>query len=252
MNVVKVRNVEIGTGIPKICVPIIGRTREEIMSAAENICKMTADIVEWRADWYEDVTDFQKVTACLKELRGILGELPLLFTFRTAEEGGELSLETKTYIELNHTAVQSGCIDLVDVELFTGDAYVLRMIASAHEYGVKVIASNHDFEKTPEKAVILSRLCKMQELGADILKIAVMPQTKEDVMMLLLATDEMYSNYAQCPIITMSMGKTGVISRLCGEQFGSAVTFGSAGAASAPGQIACKDLKKVLEILHES
>ena len=206
--------------------------------------------MEWRADWYEDVTDCEKIKECLEELRCILGELPLLFTFRTAEEGGEAALDTESYMELNHTAISSGCVDLVDVELFTGDNYVLRMISTARQYGVKVIASNHDFEKTPGRETIISRLCKMQELGADILKIAVMPQSKEDVMRLLLATDEMASEYAQQPIVTMSMGELGVLSRLCGEQFGSAITFGSAGKASAPGQIEAAELKKVLEILH--
>lgn len=250
MSAVSVRNIEIGAGVPKICVPIVGRTKTEIFAAAENICKTTADIVEWRADWYEEAADYKKVKECLKELRSILGEIPLLFTFRTAEEGGEAALETEAYMELNQEAVRSGCVDLVDVELFTGDEYVLRMISFAHQYGVKVIASNHDFEKTPDRETIIFRLCKMQELGADILKIAVMPQSKKDVLNLLLTTDEMVSEYARQPVITMSMGKLGVISRLCGEQFGSAVTFGAAGKVSAPGQIEAAELKKVLEILH--
>ena len=40
MNTVKVRNVEIGVGIPKICVPIVGVTREEILAAAEKCAKI--------------------------------------------------------------------------------------------------------------------------------------------------------------------------------------------------------------------
>ena len=45
------------------------------------------------------------------------------------------------------------------------------------------------------------------------------------------------------PAITMSMGKDGVISRLCGEVFGSCVTFGSHEKASAPGQMQMDDPK---------
>ena len=60
MNTVKVRNIEIGAGIPKICVPIVGVTREEILAAAENIKSTKADVVEWRVDWYEDIFDFTK------------------------------------------------------------------------------------------------------------------------------------------------------------------------------------------------
>ena len=115
---------------------------------------------------------------------------------------------------------------------------------------MKVVVSNHDFEKTPSKEEIVARLQKMQELGADLPKIAVMPQCKKDVLTLLAATEEMTGNYADRPIITMSMAKDGVISRFCGEEFVSALTFGAAGQTSAPGQIEVEKLRGVLEIFH--
>ena len=79
-----------------------------------------------------------------------------------------------------------------------------------------------------------------------------MPQSKLDVLTLLSATEEMNRLYADRPIITMSMAGTGVISRLCGEVFGSALTFGAAGKASAPGQMGVNDLNTVLNLLHKS
>lgn len=252
MNSVKVRNIEIGTGIPKICVPIVDVTREEIFRAGETICAVGTDIVEWRADWYEDVFLFEKVEETAKGLRKILGETPILFTFRTAQEGGERKISAADYIELNKKIAETGYVDMIDVEVFMGDDVVKEMIAVAHEHGVKVIASNHDFQKTPEKEEIISRLCHMQTLGADISKIAVMPQKKKDVLTLLSATEEMISEYADRPIVTMSMAGTGVISRVCGELFGSALTFGAAGKVSAPGQMEVKDLQKVLTLLHKS
>lgn len=252
MNPVKVRNVEIGTGIPKICVPIVGVTREEILRAAEKIMKTSADVVEWRTDWYEDIFDFEKTEATMKELRAVLAEKPILFTFRTAKEGGEKQIEKEVYVELNQKAAKTGLIDLVDVEAFTGDDAVKAIVDTAHEYGVKVVASNHDFHKTPDKDEIVARLRKMQDLGADIPKIAVMPQNKKDVLTLLSATEEMASEYADRPIITMSMAGTGVISRLCGEVFGSALTFGAVGKASAPGQMGAEELSTVLGLLHKS
>lgn len=252
MNTVKVRNIEIGAGIPKICVPIVGVTREEILAAAENIKSTKADVVEWRVDWYEDIFDFTKTEATMQALREVLGEMPILFTFRTSKEGGEKAIETEAYVELNQNAAKTGLVDLVDVEAFTGDDAVKAVVDIAHENGVKVIASNHDFHKTPEKEEIVSRLRKMQEFGADIPKIAVMPQNKKDVLTLLAATEEMVSEYADRPIITMSMSGTGVISRLCGEVFGSALTFGAVGKVSAPGQMGIEDLTTVLGLLHKS
>jgi 3-dehydroquinate dehydratase-1 len=79
-----------------------------------------------------------------------------------------------------------------------------------------------------------------------------MPQTAEDVLTLLAATNEMHNKYADRPIITMSMGPLGVISRLSGEVFGSSMTFGAVGTSSAPGQIPVDGLAATLEILHKS
>lgn len=252
MNPVKVRNITIGEGIPKICVPIVGVTKEEILEAGKNICTIGTDVIEWRVDWYEDVFDFDKVEETAKALREVIGDTALLFTFRTAKEGGEKAIETDVYVALKERAAKSGQVDLVDVEAFTGDDAVKQIIETAHAAGVKVVASNHDFDKTPDKDDIVSRLVKMQDLGADIPKIAVMPQNKKDVLTLLSATREMSEEHADRPIITMSMAGTGVISRLCGEVFGSALTFGAAGKASAPGQMGVEDLKTVLELLHKS
>lgn len=252
MNTVKVKNIEIGTGIPKICVPIVETSREEILQAGTDIAGSCADIVEWRADWYDDVFDLHKTLETLHFLRDILGEIPLLFTFRTSGEGGEKAIDVDTYVKLNQEVIKSGCADLVDMELFTGEDAVLQVIASAHSHGVKVILSNHEFHKTPDKDELISRLCKMQEMGADISKIAVMPQNKKDVLTLLSATEEMSSRYADRPIITMSMAGTGAISRICGEVFGSALTFGTAGKSSAPGQIDADALREILEVLHKT
>ena len=249
---VEVRGVRIGEGIPKICVPIVGKTRNEILAAAESFESVKKDVVEWRADWFEGVFDFAQVEAVLKELRRVLGNTPILFTFRTANEGGEKAIEPAAYAELNKRAAATGLIDLVDVEAFTGDEIVTSIISHAHANGVKVIASNHDFAKTPEKDEIVRRLRKMQTLGADIPKIALMPTCKKDVLTLLEATLEMSEQYADRPIITMSMAGTGVVSRLTGETFGSALTFGAASKASAPGQIGVHELKQVLDIIHKS
>ncbi len=250
MNTVKVRNVVIGEGMPKICVPIVGVTKEAILEEAKAITKLPADVVEWRIDWFENVFDFAALEDVMKDLREVLGDTPILMTFRTSKEGGEKAIEDEVYADINIRAAQTGYVDMVDVEVFTGDEIVKKIIEGAHAAGVKVVASNHDFFKTPDKDDIVGRLRKMQDLGADIPKIAVMPQNKKDVLTLLAATEEMANEYADRPIITMSMAGTGVISRLAGEVFGSALTFGAAAKASAPGQMGVQDLKQVLTLLH--
>lgn len=252
MNTVNVRNLVIGEGMPKICVPIVGETKADILSEAKTCTLLSADVVEWRVDWFAQVSDTEAVIDVLKDLRETIGETPLLMTFRTSKEGGEKAIDAEDYATLNIAAARSGYVDLIDVEIFIGDEIVSRIIREAHAAGVKVVASNHDFEKTPDKEELIRRLRKMQQMDADLPKIAVMPQSKKDVLTLLAATEEMYREYADRPIITMSMAGSGVISRLCGEVFGSALTFGAAKKASAPGQIGVKDLQTVLNLLHHA
>ncbi len=252
MKTVKVKGINIGEGIPKVIVPIVGKTRNEIIEKAKSFRNMKIDIVEWRVDFFDNVFDIPDTLATLKELREELNSTPILFTFRTKNEGGEKEISAEVYTELNKAIAESGDADLIDVEIFMGDNIVNENIENIHKAGVFVVGSNHDFFKTPEKNDIVSRLCKMQNMGADIPKIAVMPTSSEDVLTLLSATNEMYCKHADRPIVTMSMGATGVISRLSGEAFGSSMTFGAVGQVSAPGQIPVEELFTSLSILHKA
>lgn len=252
MNTVNVRNIVIGEGIPKICVPIVGKTKEELLSEVAVLKGSAVDVVEWRMDWFEAVETVQAAVDMLQVLREALPDLPILATFRSKKEGGEREVSTAYYVELNKAIIDCKAADLIDVELFTGEKEVKELIAYAYAAGVRVIMSNHDFDKTPSYHEILTRLQAMQKLDADIPKIAVMPTCKADVLTLLQATNDMHEKFADRPIITMSMAGTGVLSRLCGEVFGSALTFGAAKKASAPGQMGVEDLKTVLTLLHKS
>jgi len=252
MKTINLRGTEIGKGIPKIIVPIVDCTADAIVAKAMTLKGTALHMVEWRADFYEDVMDTESVMDVLSRLRTALGEIPLLFTFRTKREGGERPIDMDAYTILNKTVAESSLVDAVDVEIFFSDTVARENIQAIHRAGVIVVGSNHDFNKTPDRSDLLYRLRKMQEMGADIPKIAVMPTCKADVITLLYVTQEMYTKYADRPFITMSMSGDGVISRLCGEVFGSSMTFGAVGQVSAPGQIPVEQLNMVMEILHNA
>ena len=251
MNPVVVRNLEIGVGMPKICVPIIEKKERDIIEFVRQLQDLPVDFVEWRADWFEGIENWDSVRIVLLQLRAILGDMPLLFTFRTRNEGGERELPYHQYAELLRQVAESKTADLIDVELFV-DEKVADLIDALHAQGTKVIASNHDFVATPEQEEIVRRLCLMQEAGADIAKIALMPQNEDDVKTLLAATREMATFHTTTPVITMSMGELGVVSRVMGEKVGSAVTFGCVGQASAPGQMSVDILKEIMENFHRN
>ncbi|OTO71506.1 MULTISPECIES: type I 3-dehydroquinate dehydratase [unclassified Enterococcus] len=250
MKTVTVDHITIGDGLPKIIVPMVGNTVEELEKEAELIHTLDCDLVEWRIDFFEQVSNFQAVASLSHNLKAIL-EKPLLITFRTKNEGGVYDLSESDYFELYKTIISNGNLNLLDVELFMPEKQVNELIDLAHKNEIKIIMCNHDFQKTPEKEEIIHRLRSMQDKGADICKIAVMPTASEDVLTLLDATREMYETYAQVPLITMSMGALGMISRVSGQVFGSAATFSSATTASAPGQVPVVELRKILETLKQ-
>ncbi|ATO28472.1 type I 3-dehydroquinate dehydratase [Bacillus atrophaeus] len=250
MNTLTIKNVSIGEGIPKIIIPLMGTTEKQILQESKAIKALKPDIVEWRVDVYQKAEDLEAVKDMISKLRKTLADTLFLFTFRSHKEGGSLQVEDRYYAQLLETAIRTKKIDLADVELFSGQAKALA--ACAEENGVYVVMSNHDFRKTPAKEEIISRLRQMQEYGAHIPKIAVMPNSAEDVLTLLDATLTMKTKYADRPIITMSMAATGLVSRLAGEVFGSACTFGAGEEASAPGQIPVQELRSVLDILHKN
>lgn len=251
MNPVLVRDVIIGEGIPKICVPIVEKTKEEILRFAESLEDKVFDFVEWRADWYEDVYEFDMSVEIIDELQDML-DVPILYTFRTTKEGGATPMSASQYRSMINYIVSNSSVDMIDIEVFAFPNYAKELIDNAHNNAVIVVGSNHDFKNTPPQEEIVRKLVHMQTLGADIAKMAVMPKDKNDVLTLLAATEEMHLLHDDTPVITMSMGPLGVISRFSGEIFGSAVSFGSVGKTSAPGQMDSADLYDMMEILHKS
>ncbi|MFJ7685959.1 type I 3-dehydroquinate dehydratase [Peribacillus butanolivorans] len=252
MQTITIKNVKIGEGVPKIIVPLMGTTQEELLQEVETVKSLEPDIIEWRVDVYEHVESLNSVSEMISKLRKALPSTLLLFTFRSHKEGGNKEITDQYYFELLHTAIRTKNIDLVDVELFYEESDVKATVNVAEENGVYVIMCNHDFHKTPAKEDIIYRLRKMQEYGAHIPKIAVMPQSVDDLLVLLDATHTMKTKYADRPFITMSMSGTGLVSRLTGAVFGSACTFGAGKEASAPGQIPVSQLRSVLEIIDQN
>lgn len=236
--------------IPKICVPLVGRTVEELQAACRHIQQAVFDIVEFRVDFLGDVLQEGAAMAALQAVRQMLPHCPLLFTFRTKAEGGETAISDDAYAALLQQAVQSGLIDALDIEYFRCQDDMELVMELAKEKGVTIVMSSHDFQKTPPLEELEQRLLAMKRRGADVAKLACMPQCAADVLTLLQATEHVKSLYPDEPLITMSMGQLGVISRISGEVFGSAMTFGTVGTASAPGQLDAADLRQVLNVLH--
>lgn len=250
---VRLRAVVLGEGRPKICVPLVASTVEGLELAASALPRDVVDLVELRIDYFDGVDDDDAVAAAIDAVHAGLGdETPLLFTFRSKPEGGQRDIDPDRYVELALLAASTPGVDAVDVEMFTELGPLERIVNGVHERGSVVVMSSHDFQHTPSEEQIVARLLLQQDLGADIVKIAVMPESPRDVLTLLAATERYVTTKGVRPAITMAMGPLGLVTRLAGETFGSSVTFGAVGSRSAPGQIDATALRGVLDVIHEA
>lgn len=246
-----VKGKTIGEGTPLICVPIVEKTKEGIVREAENKIQVGAQMLEWRVDAFAQADSLNAIREVLEALAPVVSRIPFLVTFRSRRQGGLMELDEDKIFDIHQVAAESHVADFVDVEYFEAHKPE-KEIALLQSMGVHVIASHHDFDQTPERNVMWMLLEQMGASGADVVKLAVMPQSFQDVLNLLEETSHFHMQYPKRPLITMSMGAIGAISRVSGEFTGSCVTFGSGAEASAPGQLPMKELQEVLSILHSS
>lgn len=251
-NPLQIRGTVLGAGFPKICVPLVEQTREALIEKAKEAVSKEPDLIEWRADFCENLSAPGELGTCLEELRAAVGQIPLIFTIRTVDEGGNFNGGLSEYEKLLRRAAETGQSDLIDVEYFRREEQMRKVIQAVHDAGVRVIASNHNFQTTFSKNELVRRMKEMDLAGADVLKVAMMPNNFDQVCDLLKATREMVQEHTKRPVVSMSMSEMGRISRYSGEIFGSCMTFAAVGKTSAPGQEDIGSMKTALQFYHDN
>ena len=238
------------TAAVKTIVPITAKTKEQALAQAQVIANTAdADLAEFRIDLLSFASDTKQVIALGHELKKILGNKPMIATIRTKNEGGQLEISDVDYGKTYQAYLKNPFMDWLDVEMFRDQKVVSETVQKAHQKKVLIVMSNHDFQKTPSQDEIEKRLLKQDQMGADILKIAVMPKSKQDVFTLMNATLKV-SQQTTKPLLTMSMGQLGTISRVATANMGGSYSFGMIGQASAPGQIDVTKLKQILQTVQ--
>ena len=244
-KIFSIKEKEFGVGRFLICIPIISSDKQTIIEDFKDAADLNPDLVEWRVDFFENIGDVEKIKDILNQIKELTQNIPVLFTCRHQSEGGRCSLDPEIRYNMFREVLETGAVDLLDIEMLNGEGYINSIRKLLHQYGKKLILSYHNFQTTPDEQFIINKLFEGQSLGADIVKVALMPNTPDDVMTLLSATGKAWKNI-DIPMITMAMGDLGRISRVWGNAFGSEITFASMKKASAPGQIEFGDLKKII------
>ena len=238
--------------LPVVCTPLVGRTRDAVLDEVRRVVPKQPDLLEWRVDFFQGIDQSEQVIALAREIREAAGGIPVLFTRRSIREGGEkIALDEEGVLALYGAVMASRTVELIDYEMANDPAHIAQVRAQANANGIQLVLSFHNFQATPSQEQLCQRFAQAQELGADIAKVAVMPQRLEDVLTVLAATLES-SQKLDIPLVSMSMGGYGSLTRLFGWTFGSAMSFAIGAAASAPGQVPIEDLNTVLQIVRQS
>lgn len=240
----KLKIADFQTGkLPAVAVSIIESDFQKIVKQIAIANNASCDLIEWRVDFF--ISKFKTIPS-LNELKVIAKSTnkPMIFTWRTFEEGGQAPFKLEMYLELYRRAVASN-FQVLDIEYRHFN--LLRTFISEVEGEIPIICSWHDFNHVSKS--LLSQGIKMSQTGAEIIKVAVMPQTSSEVDLFLKETKKLNNRISQ-PLISVAMGSKAQNTRLIGYKFGSSLTFGSLKDPSAPGQYNVEILRRQLNELN--
>ena len=226
-------------GPARVIVPIVASTLQEALRQARDIATTDAELVEWRADCLQMALPSDTLAVIAKGLHDLVCPRPLIFTWRTADEGGRAASD-EHYESVTRCAIDERAADLVDIQMRHPAAQSL--IKAALAVGLPVVGSWHAIDAAPTRQEIVTALTDAEQAGVSVAKVAIMPQHATDVVALLSATAER-SATARIPLLTMAMGSLGRASRVFGYVFGSQATFATVDGESAPGQPSLTSLR---------
>ncbi|MGX7051444.1 type I 3-dehydroquinate dehydratase [Leuconostoc palmae] len=207
------------------------------MTEAKMLAEMDAAQEEFKKNW--PAMNAQIIKELTGSVFNTIGSFPIILTYRTCDQGGRGELSPVEYATFIISALRSGYhFSAVDVEFTTNKQLRETIVQVAKENNVPVILSYHNFESTPDINHLINQ---MTQVGSDIIKIAVTPNSTEDVQSVLDATKNANVNQ---PLITIAMGELGKITRIKGYIYGSEMTFAalSENQVSAPGQLTVDEL----------
>ena len=197
-----------------------------------------AEVLEVRVDLFETV-NLVSLKKRLKEIKRKV-ELPIIATVRRRDEGGGRRYTERQRLHIFRSLMP--LVDAVDIELRSG-RIIGEVMREAKLRGRLVLVSYHNLTKTPSNGILKDIARRAKEMGADIVKIATLAKSRQDVARLLSFT-------YQCPhkpLVTISLGRLGSISRIIASLFGSRLTYACVETEAAPGQLDVLRLREELE-----
>jgi len=252
IKAVDARGRKLGGETPLLCTPLVGRTRERVLAEAGSVLRQKPDIIEWRVDFFDAIGNTDTVIETTRALREVVGKRPIIFTRRSATEGGErIAIGDEEVVALYAAVAATRLVDFIDFEMGNDTEHLRRVRECTRRHEIRLILSYHNVSYTPGQDYLVDRFLEAERLGADVAMVQVMPRDRTDVLRLLAATAEA-DEKARIPLISISLGPLGSVTRMVGGLFGSWLSFAVGESASAPGQIPIGDLVTVYDIIRRS
>lgn len=209
-----------------ICTTIQNRSLEEIIGLLEG-SEPRIQMAEIRLD--RCPLDIEEIESLFSS-----SDTPLVATCRVVDDGNGTWEEAEEKLT---TAVEAGAAFL-DLEIEAPKEVGKRLRRACTEYGTTMIRSSHFFAGTPSDDVLRNTVEKCRKFGGEIVKIAAMAKSGEDVARVLGLYSQEQTSQRQAELIAFSMGETGRASRLECLRLGSPFTYAALNdnEAAAPGQ----------------
>lgn len=209
-----------------ICTTIQNRTLEEIIGLLEG-SEPRIQMAEIRLD--RCPLDIEEIESLFSS-----SDTPLVATCRVVDDGNGTWEEAEEKLT---AAVEAGAAFL-DLEIEAPKEVGKRLRRACTEYGTTMIRSSHFFARTPSDDVLRNTVEKCRKFGGEIVKIAAMAKSGEDVARVLGLYSQEQTSQRQAELIAFSMGETGRASRLECLRLGSPFTYAALNdnEAAAPGQ----------------
>jgi 3-dehydroquinate dehydratase/shikimate dehydrogenase len=218
-----------GKGMNRLCAVVAAPTAALAARHVRLALKLTRTL-ELRLDWFRSDAERTRFLRWLKKSKP--RHATLLATCRRKEGGGEFAGDVAAELFWLMQAREAGC-RWCDVEIET-----LRKLPnrSLRGYAVpqKILLSVHDFERTPALPRTVSAPARGE---VDAVKIAAAAHTIADSLRLLRLARRS-KNFVAVP-----MGEAGLPARILALREGSALAYAPVSSATAPGQVALRDMK---------
>ena len=253
IKAVDARGRKLGGDTPLLCTPLVGRTRERVLAEAASVLRQKPDLIEWRVDFFDAIGDTDAVIETARALRDIVGKRPDHLHPPRGKRGRRADRDRRGGRSSSSTRPwrRRRLVDFIDFEMDNDPEHLRRVRECTRQHEIRLILSYHNVSYTPGLDYLVDRFLEAERLGADVAMVQVMPRNRADVLRLLAATAEA-DDKTRIPLISMSLGPLGSVSRMVGGLFGSWLSFAVGESASAPGQIPIGDLVTVYDIIRRS